>query len=93
MLFRSWTKRKLIESEHLMALSYFNNDKNQLALDVIIDFPVPFAELWNNRTVKKEGSIEVNVVSIDHLIALKGFSSRAQDKQDIYYLSKIKNGK
>ncbi len=87
------TKRRLIESKHLIALSYFNYDKNLLALDVVIDFPVPFTELWNNRTVKKEGAIEVNVVSIEHLIALKEFSNRAQDIQDVYYLSKIKNGK
>ncbi|CAN5463257.1 hypothetical protein BH11BAC1_BH11BAC1_02040 [soil metagenome] len=64
-----------------------------LALDVLIDFPVPFEDLWSHRVVKKEGSISLNVVSIEHLITLKEFSSRAQDKQDIYYLSKIKNGK
>ncbi|MEO8087271.1 MAG: hypothetical protein ABI763_10650 [Bacteroidota bacterium] len=87
------TKRNLIQTKSLIALSYFNYDKNMLALDVLIDFPVPFEELWNQRVVKKEGNISLNVVSIDHLIALKEFSSRAQDKQDIYYLSKIKNGK
>jgi hypothetical protein len=85
-------RRKLMESKNLVALSYFNFNKNLLALDVLISFPIAFEKLWQNRIVKKEGSIEVNVVSIEHLIALKEFSNRAQDKQDIFYLSKIKNG-
>lgn len=87
------TRRKLIESKHLVAISYFNFDKNLLALDVVIDFPIPFNQLWESRIVKTEGSLVVNVVSIEHLIALKEFSNRAQDKQDVYYLSKIKYGK
>lgn len=85
-------KEKLIESKNIVALSYFNYDRNLLALDVLIKFPIEFNALWSNRIIKKEGKTELNVVSIEHLIILKEFSNRAQDKQDAYYLSKIKNG-
>ncbi len=85
-------KKNLITSKNLIALSYFNFDRNMLALDVLIDFPVPFDELWKNKITRAEGNISLNVVSLAHLIALKEFSNRAQDKQDVYYLSKIKNG-
>ncbi len=86
------SRRKLIQSKNLVALSFYNFDKNFLALDLLIDFPIPFEELWNSRAIRKEGDLEVCLVSIDHLIKLKEYSNRAQDKQDIYYLSKIKNG-
>lgn len=84
-------KKNLIQSKNSIALSYFNCDKNLLAHDVLIDFPVVFDELWKSRVVKKEGSVMFNVVSLEHLIAMKEFSNRAQEKQDVYYLSKIKN--
>jgi hypothetical protein len=86
-------KRKaLIKSKNLVALSFFNYDKNFITLDVLIDFPIPFEELWSQRMIRIEGMQELNVVSIEHLIKLKEYSNRIQDKQDIYYLSKIKNG-
>ena len=86
------TRKNLVQTKHLVALSFFNYDKNFLALDVLIDFPVPFSELWQQRVVRYEGDIKVNLISVEHLIKLKEFSNRIQDRQDIYYLSKIKNG-
>lgn len=85
-------RKNLIETKNLVALSFFNYDKNFLALDVVLHFPIPFDELWKQRVIRKEGIINLNIVSLDHLIQLKEFSNRVQDRQDIYFLSKIKNG-
>ena len=85
-------RKDLLKTKNLIALSFFNFDKNFLALDVLLDFPIPFSELWKQRVVRNDGAINVNVVSIEHLIKLKEYADRIQDKQDIYYLSKIKNG-
>ena len=85
-------RKNLIESKNLVALSFLNYDKNFLALDVILYFPIAFDELWSHRVIRKEGTVNLNIVSIDHLIKLKEFSNRVQDRQDIYFLSKIKNG-
>ena len=84
-------RKDLLKTKNLIALSFFNFDKNFLTLDILLDFPMPFSDLWNERVVRKEGTINVNIVSIEHLIHLKEYASRIQDKQDIYYLSKIKN--
>ena len=45
-------RKNLIESKNLIALSFFNYDKNFLALDVVIHFPIPFDELWNQRMME-----------------------------------------
>ena len=82
----------LIKNKNLVALSFYNFDKNYLALDVLIDFPVLFEELWQQKEVRKSGETEINIVNINHLIKLKEYSNRTQDKDDIYFLSKIKNG-
>jgi hypothetical protein len=84
-------RKELRETKNLIALSFFNYDKDFLALDVLLDFPIAFQELWDKRKERKEGDTIVNVVSIEHLIQLKEYAARVQDKQDIYYLSKIKN--
>lgn len=86
-------RKKLTAEKNLVALSFFNYDKSFLALDVIIDFPIAFEKLWNDKIIRKEGDVKINLVSIDHLIQLKEFANRLQDKEDIYFLSKIKNGK
>jgi hypothetical protein len=86
-------RRNLIESKNLTAVSFFNYDKNYLTLDVLINFPIPFEDLWNEKQERKDGNIILPVVSIDHLIKLKEYSNRAVDKQDVILLSRIKNGK
>lgn len=86
-------RKELAVSKNLIALSFFNYDKNFLSLDVLIEFPIAFSELWEMKEIRKEGTSEINLVSIDHLIKLKEYSNRIQDQQDIYFLSKIKDEK
>ncbi len=85
-------RKKLVTTKNLIALSFFNYDTAFLALDVVIEFPILFSELWDKRVERMEGNLKLNVVSIDHLIKLKEFANRIQDRQDIYFLSKIRNG-
>ncbi len=87
-------KRKtLIKDKNLIALSFYNFDNNTVALDVIIDFPIAFDQLWARKIIRKSGISDINVVSIDDLILLKEYSNRIQDQQDVLFLSKIKSGK
>ncbi|MEO8148415.1 MAG: hypothetical protein ABI723_12290 [Bacteroidia bacterium] len=86
-------RKELIQSKNLIALSFYNYDKNFLVLDVLIDFPIAFDEMWGQKAIRNNGGSEIYLVSIDHLIKLKEYSNRIQDQQDIYFLSKIKNAK
>lgn len=83
-------RKKLKEEKNLVAISYYNYDSSFMALDVLIDFPIPFEKLWKNKIIRKEGSVDINLVSVDDLISLKEYANRIQDKQDIYFLSKLK---
>ncbi|MEP7264830.1 MAG: hypothetical protein ABI772_10045 [Bacteroidota bacterium] len=85
-------RQSLIKDKNLIALSFYNYDDNTVMLDVLLDFPILFNELWQNKVTRKSGNAEIYVVSIDHLISLKEYSNRIQDQQDILFLSKIKNG-
>jgi hypothetical protein len=91
-----WEEKKrqsLIKEKNLVALSFYNYDDNTVALDVLIDFPIQFEQLWINKSVRKSGNSDIYIVHIDDLIKLKEYSNRIQDQQDIMFLSKIKNEK
>jgi hypothetical protein len=83
---------KLISEKNLIAFSFYNTKANTMSVDVLIDFPFTFEELWNRKNVRMNDKIPIDLVSLDDLIALKKYSNRKQDQEDIYLLSQLKNG-
>ena len=83
-------RKKLKTEKNFIAFSYYNAVSNSMNIDVIIDLPFLFTELWEQRVVRKAGDTEINLVSVEQLIKMKKYSGRMQDKQDIIHLSKFK---
>lgn len=81
---------KLIKEKNLIAFSYFNTKSNIMSMDVLIDIPLGFAEMWERKTTRTTEDIDVHIVSVDDLIKLKEYSNRKQDIDDIYLLSQLK---
>ncbi len=81
---------KLIKEKNLIAFSYFNTKANIMSMDVLIDIPLGFAEMWERKTTRTTEDIDVHIVSVDDLIRLKEYSNRKQDIDDIYLLSQLK---
>jgi hypothetical protein len=86
-------RSSFIKEKNLIAYSYFNNLKNVMSLDVLVDVPIPFNELWDKREVRTSFDFKINIVSINDLILLKKYSNRKQDNDDILLLSQLNNGK
>jgi hypothetical protein len=84
---------KLIKEKNLIAYSYYNQQANVMNMDVLIDVPIVFAEMWERKEVRKVGQTSINIVNIEDLIKLKQYSNRKQDQDDIYLLSQIKDGR
>jgi len=82
-------REKASKEKNLIAYSYFNSSSGFVNLDVLIDVPIDFDTLWNNRTEKISGETVINLVSIEDLIALKKYANRIQDLNDILLLSKM----
>lgn len=83
---------KLITEKNLIVFSYHNTKANTMSMDVLIDIPLTFEELWTRKNVRVNDQIPINLVSLDDLIALKKYSNLKQDQEDIYLLSQLKNG-
>jgi predicted nucleotidyltransferase len=82
-------KKAMVGEKNLIAYSYFNTQANRMAMDVLVDVPLMFEELWGKRTIRKLGEVEIQMVSVEDLIALKKYSNRKQDQEDVILLSKI----
>ena len=82
---------ELIEQKNLIAFSFYNAEKKFMNIDVIIDIPNSFDELWNRKEIRTNLDFKLNIISLEDLIALKEFVSREQDKNDVLLLRKIQN--
>ncbi len=85
---------ELIKTKNLIAYSYFSTQMNFATVDVLVDTPFNFDEIWNRKEIRKVNEVPIHLISMDDLILMKEYSNRAQDKEDVLLLSKLKqNGK
>ncbi len=89
-LVESAERIKLKNEKNLIAFSYFNSVENMMSIDVLIDSPLSFPIMWEEREKRQIEDMNINIVSIDHLIEMKKYSNRVQDKQDVIQLTKFK---
>lgn len=82
-------REKVIKEKNLIAYSFFNSRSNYMSLDVLIDVPFAFEELWDCKEERSVEGVRVNIVSVEHLIELKKYANRKQDKDDVLLLSKL----
>ncbi len=83
------SRQKAIKENNLIAYSYFNSRANYMNLDVLMDVPVSFEELWKHKETRTVENFSINLVSIEDLIELKKYANRKQDNQDIILLSNL----
>jgi hypothetical protein len=79
----------VIKEKNLIAFSYFNNQANYMSLDVLMDTPISFGELWSRKETRLVDKTPIDIVSVEDLIALKKYANRNQDIDDIILLSKL----
>ena len=80
-----------IKDKNLIAYSFFNSRSEYMTLDVLIDIPFSFDLMWNQREIRKQDDLSINIVSLQHLIDMKKYSDRQQDNDDVLLLTKLLN--
>lgn len=81
-----WMKEK-----NLRALTFQSQrtDSPYREVDIVLDSPVPFEEMYQNRIQLKADDLTLSLISIEHLKEIKKKSGRQQDKADIESLEKL----
>ncbi len=82
-------REKAISEKNLIAYSYFNSLANYMNLDILIDAPFLFNDMWEEKEERLVEGVSVNIVSVNHLIGMKQYSNRKQDLDDVLLLSKL----
>ena len=82
-------RERMVKEKHMVAYSYFSSAAGYINLDVLLDVPVSFEEMWQSRTEKGSENSALPLVSLEHLIQLKTYANRIQDQKDILLLSKL----
>lgn len=84
-------RKEMIRDKNLIAFSFYNPVNNIMNVDVLIDTPFNFSELWKNKVTRKADETELYLVSVKDLIKMKEYSNRIQDQKDIIFLKKFTN--
>jgi hypothetical protein len=82
-------RRSWIEEKGMRVFSLFDPEDPLRIVDLFLESPVDFEELWREARRIRLGEVEVRVASISHLIAMKRLAGRSQDLEDIERLSEI----
>lgn len=85
-------RNRYISERNLIAYSFYSTLSGKMSLDVMIDTPVDFEELWHRREerVSAAGS-KVLLISRPDLIHMKEYAGRDKDKADIILLSRTQS--
>lgn len=78
----SWIKEK-----GLTVFSMYKKDNPLLGVDLFVENPLPFEELYKDAVDIELGDTIVKVCSREHLIQMKRMAARAKDLEDIRLLN------
>ena len=74
----------------MIVFSFFERKPPFKLIDMFVNEPIKFEEIYKRKIKVKIGDIKVPVISIDHLIRLKEQAGRDRDKNDIIQLVELK---
>lgn len=78
-----------IRDKGMMVFQMYS-DQSRLALDIFVQYPLDFDELWNQSIEIELPETSLRIASIEHLILMKRGAGRPQDLADIEALEKLK---
>lgn len=76
-------RRQWIQERNLLVFSMFDPDDPLRMVDLFVDEPAPFEELWSRAVMLSLGSTMVRVVSLEDLITMKREAGRPRDLDDV----------
>jgi len=71
--------------------SFWDTRQQRPTVDIMLDAPVPFDELWEGALPMQIAGHTVRVASVEHLIRLKRASGRSKDLADIERLETLRS--
>jgi predicted nucleotidyltransferase len=88
-------RRRWIDEKNLQVFSLWHSKMPGFEVDLFVEPPLPFDDLYSQAVLVELGKTTVSVASIDDLIVMKRAAGRPRDVEDIEALLHLKdaNGK
>jgi len=84
-------RREWIQHRGMMVFSLYDPDDPLRVVDLFVQPPIPFDELWSRSKLIALPTGEVRVASLDDLIKMKEIAGRPQDATDIEALEALRD--
>lgn len=82
-------RNEWIHDKGMVVLQMFN-DETRLTVDVFVQYPLDFEELWKDSVEFEFKHTKAHVASMDHLIQIKRKAGRPQDLADVETLLELR---
>jgi hypothetical protein len=83
-------RRRWIDEKNLQVFSLWHSKMPGFEIDLFVEPPLPFDDLYSRAMAVDLGKTTVSVASIDDLIAMKRAAGRPRDMEDIEALLRLK---
>lgn len=83
------TRESWIREKGMRVFSLWDPRNPMRVVDLFVEHPIPFEDLWNRSEIVRLAGVDVRVASIPDLIALKRMAGRPVDRSDIEALEGI----
>jgi hypothetical protein len=83
-------RKRWIEEKNLQVFSLWHSTMPGFEIDIFVEPPLPFDDLYLRASRAKIGSEDVPIAAIDDLIAMKRATGRPRDVEDIDVLLRLK---
>lgn len=78
-----------IKNKRLMVFSLYDSENPFFLLDIFVEVPFNFDEVYSRREIVELEDISIPVIPARELIKMKENTGRPQDIADVYYLKKV----
>ncbi|MGI8875768.1 MAG: DUF6036 family nucleotidyltransferase [Egibacteraceae bacterium] len=83
-------RKRWVRTQQLTVFSLHDPNDPRREVDLFAESPVPFDDLWRDSTLRRLGSTDVRIASIEHLLHMKRVVGRPKDLEDIAALEEIR---
>lgn len=87
------TREEWITRRHMQVFSLRDPNEPLRQVDLFVEDPLPFGELWERSIVVSLGSTTARVASMDDLIRIKRDAGRPRDLEDVRALEEIRRSR
>jgi predicted nucleotidyltransferase len=84
-------RNRWVHDKRMKVFTVFNSEKSTEELDVLLEYELDFEMAYRNREIVSAGGMDISLIGLDDLLALKKQAGRQRDQIDIQALERIRS--